>query len=52
VASFDLACRHGSTVCDCLYLALAQKRGAAIITADRRLAHLARPLGVPVPAVA
>ena len=52
VASFDLACRHRSTVCDCLYLWLAQKRGAALITADRRLAHLARALGVPVPAVA
>jgi predicted nucleic acid-binding protein len=52
VASFHLACRHGSTVYDCLYLALAQERGAALITADRRLAHLARALGVPVPAVA
>ena len=52
VASFDLACRHGSTVYDMLYLVLAQKRGAALITADRRLAHLARALGVSVPAVA
>lgn len=52
VASFDLACRHRSTVYDMLYLSLAQKRGATLITADRRLAHLARALGVPVPAVA
>ncbi|HLK11606.1 MAG TPA: type II toxin-antitoxin system VapC family toxin [Candidatus Binatia bacterium] len=33
---------------DCLYLALAEREGAALSTADVRLARLARARGVPV----
>ncbi len=32
---------------DCLYLALAQREAAELVTADRRLAHLAQEIGVP-----
>ena len=33
---------------DCLYLALAEREGASIATADDRLAKLARTRGIPV----
>jgi len=41
-----VALRH--KVPDCLYLALAEREGAALATADARLAALARARGVPV----
>lgn len=32
---------------DCLYLALAQREAAELVTADKRLGHLAQEIGVP-----
>lgn len=36
-----LACHHNHPVYDCLYLALARREAASLITADRRLQQLA-----------
>lgn len=41
-----LACQNRHPVYDCMYLALAQSEQARLITADRRLALLARNCGV------
>lgn len=41
-----LAITHDHRMPDCLYLALAERHGAAIATAERRLAGLARQRGV------
>ncbi|MGH7279091.1 MAG: type II toxin-antitoxin system VapC family toxin [Candidatus Rokuibacteriota bacterium] len=46
-AALTLALDLGHTVPDCLYLALAEREGAPLITADRRLGDLARARGVP-----
>jgi predicted nucleic acid-binding protein len=46
-----LAISLGHKVPDCLYLALAEREGSAIATADDRLARLARSRQVPVLAV-
>jgi predicted nucleic acid-binding protein len=35
-AAFEMACRLGHPVYDCLYLALAEREGTTLITADRR----------------
>ena len=43
-----LALDLGHKVPDCLYLGLAEREGAAIATADMRLAALARSRGMPV----
>jgi predicted nucleic acid-binding protein len=43
-----LATSLGHKVPDCLYLALAEREGAAMATADTKLARLARRRGVPV----
>ncbi len=43
-----LATSLGHKVPDCLYLALAERYGAAIATADTKLARLARSRGVEV----
>jgi len=47
-AALLLALELGHKVPDCLYLALAEREGCAIATADGRLARLARSRGVPV----
>jgi predicted nucleic acid-binding protein len=47
-AALLLAISLQPTVPDCLYLALAERAGAAIATADDRLARLARSRGVDV----
>ena len=39
--ALNIACAHGHKVADCVYLALAEQAGAAIVTADRRLSGLA-----------
>ena len=41
-----LALELGHKVPDCLYLALAEREGAGLVTADRRLHDLARTRGV------
>ena len=41
-AAFDLAVRHGVTVYDGLYLALAAGNGCRVVTADRRLQEACR----------
>jgi predicted nucleic acid-binding protein len=46
--AFLLALDLGHKVPDCLYLALAEREGCALATADRRLASLARSRKVPV----
>jgi predicted nucleic acid-binding protein len=35
-------------VYDCLYLALAQKRGAELVTLDKRTAAAAKAAGIPL----
>ncbi len=47
--SFELACQHNLSAYDMTYLALARKRGASLLTTDRKLARLAESVGVPVP---
>jgi len=49
--AFLLALDMGHEVPDCLYLALAEREGCALATADRRLASLARSRDVAVLAV-
>jgi predicted nucleic acid-binding protein len=44
-----LALSLGHKVPDCLYLALAEREGASLATADARLARLAASRGVRVP---
>ena len=51
-AALMLATSVKQTVPDCVYLALAEHEGAALATADRRLAELARQRGIPVASVA
>lgn len=46
--AFAVACRHNHPVYDALYLVLARRINAAILTMDRRLAGLARDLYVEV----
>jgi predicted nucleic acid-binding protein len=41
-----LALALGHTVPDCMYLAAAEREGAGLVTADRRLEELARERGV------
>ena len=47
LAALMLALAVGHRVPDCLYIALAEREGAAIVSADRRLAALARERGIP-----
>ena len=44
--AIDLAIANLHPVYDCLYLALAQDREESLLTADKRLASLAKSLGV------
>jgi predicted nucleic acid-binding protein len=46
-AALTLALTSGHRVPDCLYLAVAEREGAALATADQRLEALARQRGVP-----
>ena len=41
VEALALACHLDHPVCDCLYLALARREAAALLTADQRLQQLA-----------
>jgi predicted nucleic acid-binding protein len=45
-AALLLALTLGHKVPDCLYLALAEREGAGLVTADRRLDELARQRGI------
>lgn len=45
-AAFTLALTLGHPVPDCLYVAIAEREGAALATADRRLDSVARDRGV------
>ena len=45
-AAYDLATRHGFSVYDGVYLALAQRRGLALVTADAKLARRAVECGL------
>jgi predicted nucleic acid-binding protein len=45
-ASWRIALRESHIVYDCLYVALALERRESLATADRRLAALARKLGI------
>ena len=44
--AFDLAARHGFSAYDGAYLALARRRGLAVITADVRFARKAAEVGL------
>lgn len=46
--AFALACRHRHPVYDALYLVLARRNNAHLLTLDRRLAALARELEIAV----
>lgn len=46
--AFELACGHGFSVYDAAYLALAQREGVRLLTADRRLMERARGAGLPI----
>jgi len=46
--AFALACRHRHPVYDALYLVLARRNNASILTMDRRLAALAEQLEIAV----
>jgi predicted nucleic acid-binding protein len=46
-AALELACKTGHPAYDCFYLAAAIRHQAALVTADQRLAALARSLNVP-----
>jgi predicted nucleic acid-binding protein len=37
--AFDLACEHGRTVYDCIYLALALAENAILVTGDKRFCN-------------
>jgi predicted nucleic acid-binding protein len=43
----SIALEHNHKIYDCLYLALARRRGEPLATADRRLALLAGRLSIP-----
>ena len=45
-AAFELAADHGFSAYDAAYLALAEATGAAVLTADLRLAERARTAGL------
>jgi predicted nucleic acid-binding protein len=42
--AFELACNLKHPVYDCIYLALARREGLPLVTADKRLASIARNL--------
>jgi predicted nucleic acid-binding protein len=46
VAAMELSARLDHPIYDCMYLSLAQRDGAPLITADRQLAVLAEQAGV------
>lgn len=46
--ALGLALRLGHKLPDCVYLALAEQKGAELATADKRLAELSRSRGIPV----
>ncbi len=48
VEAFALACRHRHPVYDALYLVLARRNNAVLLTLDRRLAALAEQLEIEV----
>ena len=47
-AALALAFELGHKVPDCLYLALAEREGALLVSADRKLVALARKRGIDV----
>ncbi|MGH7961946.1 MAG: type II toxin-antitoxin system VapC family toxin [Candidatus Binatia bacterium] len=47
LAALMLALTSGHKVPDCLYIALAERQGAGLVSADRRLTALARERGIP-----
>lgn len=49
--ALGIAIEHGHKLPDCVYLAIAERENAALATADRRRAELARRRSVPVIAV-
>ena len=48
VGGFCLACRHLHPVYDALYLVLARRNNALLLTLDRRLAALAEQLDIEI----
>lgn len=48
IAALTLALAAGHKLPDCLYVALAEREGAGLATADRQLAALARSRGIAV----
>lgn len=48
IEAFALACRHQHPIYDALYLVLARRNNASILTLDRRLAALAEQLEIAV----
>lgn len=46
VRAFSLSCEHGFSAYDGAYLALAERRGAPVITADLKLVRRAREVGL------
>jgi predicted nucleic acid-binding protein len=46
--ALDLAIKHDHPVYDCLYIVLALRAGASLLTADRKLAALASKARVPI----
>ena len=46
-AAQQLSARHNHPVYDCLYVALAQREGVGLATADARMARIAVAAGVP-----
>ena len=44
--AFELACEHGMSAYDGAYLALAERRGAVVVTADVRLVKRAASVGL------
>jgi predicted nucleic acid-binding protein len=49
VAAFSLADTHNLTVYDALYLALAERHGARLMTCDNRLERVAKTMGLGNP---
>jgi predicted nucleic acid-binding protein len=47
-AALDIAIQQDHPVYDCMYVALAQRLGATLVTADSRLAALAERMGIAV----
>ena len=52
VSAMALAADHNHPIYDCLYVALARREDALLVTADGRLAELAERVGVKVEAIA